>query len=37
MAAGNNDFYTQPPAALSWENADTEGIYVSYTPMEVIM
>ena len=31
MAAGNNDFYTQPPAGSAWENADTEGTYVSYT------
>ena len=25
MAAGNNDFYTQPPAGSEWEKADTEG------------
>lgn len=31
MAAGNNDFYTQPPAGSAWENADTEGTYASYT------
>ena len=31
MAAGNNDFYTQPPTGSAWENADTEGTYVSYT------
>ena len=31
MAADNNDFYTQPPAALGWEKADTEGTYASYT------
>ena len=31
MAAGNNDFYTQPPAGSAWEKADTEGTYVSYT------
>lgn len=31
MAAGNNDFYTQPPADSAWENADTEGTYASYT------
>lgn len=31
MAAGNNDFYTQPPAGSAWENADTKGTYVSYT------
>ena len=22
-AAGNNDFYTQPPAGSAWEKADT--------------
>ena len=27
MAAGDNDFYTQPPAGSSWEKADTEGTY----------
>lgn len=31
MAAGNNDFYTQPPTGSAWENADTEGTYASYT------
>lgn len=31
MAAGNNDFYTQPPAGSAWENANTEGTYASYT------
>ena len=31
MAAGNNDFYTQPPAGSEWEKADTEGTYASYT------
>ena len=31
MAAGNNDFYTQPPAVSEWEKADTEGTYASYT------
>lgn len=31
MAAGNNDFYTQPPAGSAWEKADTEGTYASYT------
>ena len=31
MAAGNNDFYTQPPADSAWEKADTEGTYASYT------
>lgn len=31
MAAGNNDFYTQPPTDSAWENADTEGTYASYT------
>lgn len=31
MAAGNNDFYTQPPAGSAGENADTEGTYASYT------
>lgn len=31
MAAGNNDFYTQPLTGSAWENADTEGTYVSYT------
>ena len=30
-AAGNNDFYTQPPAGSAWEKADTEGTYASYT------
>ena len=30
-AAGNNDFYTQPPTGSAWENADTEGTYASYT------
>ena len=29
MAAGNNDFYTQPPAGSEWEKADTEGTYAS--------
>ena len=31
MAAGNNDFYTQPPAGSEWEKADTKGTYASYT------
>ena len=31
MAAGNNDFYTQPPAGSAWENTNTEGTYASYT------
>ena len=31
MAAGDNDFYTQPPAGSAWEKADTEGTYASYT------
>ena len=31
MAAGNNDFYTQPPTGSEWEKADTEGTYASYT------
>ena len=31
MAAGNNDFYTQPPAGSAWENANTEDTYASYT------
>ena len=31
MAAGNNDFHTQPPAGSEWEKADTEGTYASYT------
>ncbi|MFR6168374.1 MAG: hypothetical protein ACLUKE_09460 [Blautia wexlerae] len=31
MAAGNNDFYTQPPAGSEWEKADTEGTYASYS------
>ena len=31
MAAGSNDFYTQPPAGSAWEKADTEGTYASYT------
>ena len=31
MAAGDNDFYTQPPAGSVWEKADTEGTYASYT------
>lgn len=31
MAAGNNDFYTQPPTGSAWENADTDGTYASYT------
>ena len=31
LAAGNNDFYTQPPAGSDWEKADTEGTYASYT------
>lgn len=31
MAAGNNDFYTQPPTGSAWENADTKGTYASYT------
>lgn len=31
MVAGNNDFYTQPPAGSAWEKADTEGTYASYT------
>ena len=31
MAAGNNDFYTQPPAGSEWEKAYTEGTYASYT------
>ena len=31
MAAGNNNFYTQPPAGSEWEKADTEGTYASYT------
>ena len=31
MAAGNNDFYTQPPAGSEWEKADTEGTYAIYT------
>ena len=30
MAAGNNDFYTQPPAGSAWENTNTEGTYASY-------
>ena len=30
-AAGNNDFYTQPPAGSAWEKADTEGTYASYS------
>lgn len=31
MAAGNNDFYTQPPTGSAWKNADTDGTYASYT------
>ena len=31
MAAGNNDFYTQPPTGSAWENTNTEGTYASYT------
>lgn len=31
MAAGNGDFYLQPPADSGWEKADTEGTYASYT------
>ena len=31
MAAGNGDFYLQPPADSDWEKADTEGTYASYT------
>lgn len=31
MAAGNGDFYPQPPADSDWEKADTEGTYASYT------
>ena len=31
MAAGDNDFYTQPPVGSAWEKADTEGTYASYT------
>lgn len=31
MAAGNSDFYLQPPADSDWEKADTEGTYASYT------
>ena len=30
-AAGNNDFYTQPPAGSAWEKSDTEGTYASYS------
>ena len=30
MAAGNNDFYTQPPAGSEWEKADTK------VPMQAI-
>ena len=31
MAAGNGDFYMQPPADSGWQKANTEGAYASYT------
>ena len=30
MAAGNGDFYMQPPADSGWQKANTEGAYASY-------
>ena len=36
MAAGDNDFYTQPPAGSAWENADTEALMPAIQ-MAVIM
>ncbi|MFR5483841.1 MAG: hypothetical protein ACLTHX_05775 [Blautia massiliensis (ex Durand et al. 2017)] len=37
MAAGNNDFYTQPPAGSEWEKADTEGTLCTAIRTEMIM